>query len=222
MNISSDYLKKVFFVLLFVCENLKKGKRIESTHHSRFYPLRALEINQVPNIIMITVYWKKSKGFSQKNYDEIIINLDFHKITCPCGQTGQFIKHGKYIRFIKTPEGLIPLEIKRLKCQACLKTHALLPEFIVPYSKILLNDQLSIIKSNEKKISYESVMLSNPLIDVDNISYVIKQYLSHWKEKLFSFGINLNQKITQSCFSFFKKQFMQIKRGSNILFLQTT
>jgi len=171
---------------------------------------------------MITIFLEKSKGSGQKYYDNLINNLDFHKLTCPCGQTGQLIKHGKYTRSIKTPEGLIPLEINRLKCTACLKTHALLPEFIVPYSRILLKDHLSIIESYEDKRSYEAIMLSNPLIDIDNISYVIKQYRLYWKEKLFAFGIKLNQMITQSCFSIFKRQFMQIKRGSNILFLQTT
>lgn len=173
-------------------------------------------------MIMVTVSSQKIKGFSQKYYDNLIINLDFHKLICPCGQTGQLIKHGKYTRSVKTPEKLMPLEIKRLKCKACSKTHALMPEFLVPYSRILLEDHLSIIENFENNISNDGVMFSNPFIDKDNISYVIKQYRLHWKEKLIAFDIKLNQSIAESCFSFFKRQFMQIKRVSNILFLQPT
>ncbi len=171
---------------------------------------------------MITISSPKIKSFSQKNYNEIIDNLPFHSITCTCGQIGQLIRHGYYTRSIKTPEGLKTLDILRVKCNFCNKTHALLLEFIVPYSRIVLKNHLSIIKSYENRQSYEPIMLSNPNIDECNISYVIKQYLCHWKQKLFAFGLNINDSITKNCFSIFERQFMQIKRGLNIFFLETT
>lgn len=171
---------------------------------------------------MITIFLEKIKAYSQKNYNIFFSNLEIHKLTCPCGQIGLLIKHGKYNRSIKTPEGLVPLEIQRLKCKVCLKTHAIMPEFIVPYSRILLEDHISIIENYENNLSNKSIMLSNPFIDENNIVYVIKQYLKHWKEKLIAFDIKINQHISQSCFSFFKRQFMQIKRCLNILFLPTT
>src|SRR5690554_6545786 len=171
---------------------------------------------------MITIFSPKIKGFCQKNYNEIIDNLQFHSITCTCGQIGQLIRHGYYTRSIKTPEGLKPLNVLSVKCKSSTKTDALLLEFIVPYSRMVLKDHLSIIKRYENKQSYEPIMLSNPNIDESNISYVIKQYLCHWKQKLFAFGLSINNCITKNCISVFKRQFMQIKRGLNIFFLETT
>jgi len=171
---------------------------------------------------MITIFSPKIKGFCQKNYNEIIDNLQFHSITCTCGQTGQLIKHGYYTRSIKTPVGLINLKILRVKCKCCKKTHAVLLDFIVPYSRISLKDHLLIIKSYENKQSYDPIMLSNPYIDEGNIAYVIKQYINHWKQRLLAFGLIINKCIVKNCFSVFKRQFMQIKRCLNILFLETT
>jgi hypothetical protein len=65
-------------------------------------------------------------------------------------------------------------------------------------------------------------MLLNPYIDEGNIVYVIKQYLHHWKQKLFAFGLSINNCLIKNCFFVFKRQFMQIKRTLNILFLETT
>ena len=171
---------------------------------------------------MITISSPKIKSFSQKNYNEIIDKLQFHSISCTCGQKGQLIRHGYYTRSIKTPSGLKSLKILRVKCNHCNRTHAILLDFIVPYSRITLEDHLAIIKSFESKQSYEPIMLLNPYIDEGNIVYVIKQYLHHWKQKLFAFGLSINNCLIKNCFFVFKRQFMQIKRTLNILFLETT
>ncbi len=44
-------------------------------------------------------------------------------------------RHGRYTR--KTPYYLGPIYIQRVYCKNCKKTHALLPCYIIPYSRVL-------------------------------------------------------------------------------------
>ena len=167
---------------------------------------------------MITIFAEKIKSFSQKNYNRIIDDLPFHKLSCTCEQKGCLIKHGYYNRSIKSPEGLVELSILRVRCKSCKKTHAIIPSWIIPYSRILYHDQISIIYSYLNHLSFEPIMLLNLLIDEGNIRYIIHQYLTHWKERIASFGGDVHSLIIKSCFKHFSRQFMQIKCTPNILF----
>lgn len=167
---------------------------------------------------MITILTDKIKSFSQKNYIKFINELPFHKLSCTCKQKGSLIKHGYYSRSIKSPEGFIKLSILRVYCKSCKKTHAILPSWIIPYSRILCHDQVSIIHSYLNHLSFEPIMLSNLLIDESNIRYVIQQYLAHWKERIASFNGFLSDFTVKECFKHFSRQFMQIKCTPNILF----
>lgn len=167
---------------------------------------------------MITIFQKKIKSFSQNKYNNIILKLPFHKLSCTCGIRGLLIKHGYYSRSIKLPEGLIKLSILRVRCQSCKKTHAILPCYIVPYSRILYPDQVTIIHSYTHHLSFEPIMLSNLLIDENNIRYIINQYLAHWKERIASFVGTVESSVFTHCFKHFNRQFMQIKSTPNILF----
>jgi hypothetical protein len=84
---------------------------------------------------MITNLNIKIKYLTQDNCNKFIENIDFHKLSCSCGMSGQLIKHAYYDRHIKMPEGVITLTILRVKCTCCGKTHAIFPESIVPYSR---------------------------------------------------------------------------------------
>lgn len=167
---------------------------------------------------MITIILDKIKSFSQNNYNEFIDDLPFHRISCTCKQKGCLVKHGYYNRSIKSTDGLLRLSILRVRCKSCGKTHAILPSWIVPYSRILYRDQVSIIHSFLNRLSFEPIMISNLLIDENNIRYIIHQYLAHWKERIASFGGVVHVSVMKSCFKHFSRQFMQIKCTPNILF----
>lgn len=167
---------------------------------------------------MITILLDNCKSFSQKNYNNFINTLAFHGLSCTCGQKGLLIKHGYYKRLIKTTGGYVQLKILRVKCKSCLITHAILPSFIVPYSRVLYHDHVTIIHSYLHHLSYEPIMLSNLLIDESNINYIIGQYLRHWKERIASFRGDVNSSVFTSCFKYFSRHFMQIKCTPNILF----
>lgn len=170
---------------------------------------------------MITITAYKIKSFSQKSYDEFIKSIDIGRMTCSCGLSGQLIKHAYYSRLVKTPDGIITLRILRVKCKHCGRTHAIFPEAIVPYSQILINDHLSIIKAYNTGTSFESIMMSNEYIDESNIRYIIHQYLRHWKEHIAAFGLSLTDSVhalVTKCLKTVKRQFMQIKCITNVLF----
>lgn len=167
---------------------------------------------------MITNLNIKIKHLTQENYNKFIKNIDFNKLSCSCGISGQLIKHAYYDRHIKTSNGVINLTIIRVKCKSCGKTHAIFPECIVPYSQILLSDHISIINAYHNGSSFEPIMIANELIDESNIFYIIKQYQQYWKERIISFKISLDLSVSKECLKFFKKQFMQIKCTPNILF----
>ncbi len=89
---------------------------------------------------MITLFVEKNNTLTQKFYNDLISNLQLHKLTCTCGKSGCLLVHGYYKRSIKVPSGKIHFRICRVKCAFCGKTHALLPSSIVPYSQLPLAD----------------------------------------------------------------------------------
>lgn len=173
---------------------------------------------------MITLFVEENNPLTPSFYNQVINNLQFHMLTCPCGHSGCLSVHGYYHRYIKSPTGKLRFRICRVKCECCGHTHAILLSSMVPYSQVSTNDQISIINNYLNKISQASVMNNNPSIDEGCFRYVIRNYLKYWHEKLRSESINLSpfRQLINSCFSFFSYQFMQIKNTLNILFLNTT
>ncbi len=119
----------------------------------------------------------------------------------------------------------IILHICRVKCSShCNKTHALLPTFIVPYSQVSFPDQVEIISCYECSHSYSDLMEKTPSIDENCIHSIIRRYALHWLERVLSFKLSISTSIhfIQLCFSHFSRQFMQIRKTPNILFLTPT
>jgi hypothetical protein len=167
---------------------------------------------------MITISANKIKSFSQKSYTSFIDSEVLHQLPCPCGQKGCLTKHAYYTRSIKCPDGFVLLKILRVLCKSCKKTHGIIPQWIVPYSQVLLRDHLKIISSYLNHFSFKPIMQSNTYIDEGNVRYVIHQFLRHWKERLATYALPLDNEISCACFSFYRRQFMQIKCTPNILF----
>lgn len=168
---------------------------------------------------MITYLNTDDNTYTQKDYDKFLNSISIHNLPCTCNVSGHFIKHGYYRRYIKTPLKKVPLLILRVKCKHCGKTHAVFPTCIVPYSQHLLKDQLTIIQSYQKNISLVPFMESNLCIDEANIATIIKRFKLHWKERLISINTSLFSDIRNlviNCFTSYRKQFMQIKRGFNL------
>ena len=173
---------------------------------------------------MITLLVEENNPLTPNFYNDLINNLQFHQLTCPCGHSGCLSVHGYYCRYIKLPTGKIPFRICRVICECCHHTHAILLSSMVPYSQVSLSDHISIIRNYVSESSQKSLMNENPLIDESSYRYIIRMYKNHWHEKLKSERVHLSPMpaLIKSCFSFFIRQFMQIKNTPNILFLNTT
>ena len=154
-------------------------------------------------------------NINQTKYDEIINNLDLYRLICPkCGHSNLTI-HGYYSRRLKTRTGTIYLRILRVICKACGSTHALLLSCIVPYSSIDLDGHIRIIANDDVNGLMEEI---ND-IDESNVTYVIRMFNKHYKQRLLSLRISVSDDdLVFNCFKHFKRQFMQIKYTSNILF----
>ena len=171
---------------------------------------------------MITIYLPKSNQFPQEDhqraYDELIDQIPFHQLRCTCGRCGDLIRHGSYTRKIKVSLGYLRLRINRVICKACNKTHALTPDWLIPYSSILLKDQVQILQAHLAGESMEPIMAEQPVIDESAIGYIIRQFKRHWLPRLTAFQIPLDKNIVPACFRAFGRQLMQIKCTPNLLF----
>ena len=96
---------------------------------------------------MITLFVSDFKYISQDIYDRETVPLQLHRLTCPsCGHSACLTVHGYYTRSVHTPNGPVSLRILRVKC-SCGRTHAILLSSLVPYSRVLLADQVKIAAS---------------------------------------------------------------------------
>ncbi len=73
-------------------------------------------------------------------YTQFIVTLNLYRLECNhCHCRGECIRHGYYVRgYMLEPSDLdkgTRIRILRVKCKHCGKTHAVLPEEIVPYLK---------------------------------------------------------------------------------------
>lgn len=153
----------------------------------------------------------------QMKYEKSIEELELHRITCPhCGKPGFLIKHGCYSRSIRLQCEKVTLKIQRMFCKYCKKTHALLPDLIVPYSQITLEDQRDAI------LCPEALLKRNDLIDESEIYRIRRMYRKVWEQRLLSAGIKLDTELTKKCFLYYRMQFMQIRRGCCGLFAPPT
>ncbi len=173
---------------------------------------------------MITILADNCNPISQNLYDNILNSLQHHQLRCSCGHSGCLSVHGYYNRDVKYEDTCVTLRICRVICSLCKTTHALLLSSIVPYSQISLHDQVTIIECHKGSKDFTTIMEAHPSIDESNIRYVIKQYLCHWLERLLAASLSLcsSTAFIERCFSSFNRQFMQIKRTPNILFLKPT
>lgn len=169
---------------------------------------------------MITVFVSENNPISQKSYDDAMDRLDPFRLPCTCGCSGSLIRYGSYRRHVKADGAKFPLIIRRLLCQSCRRSHALIPSSLVPYSQIPLEDQVSLIEAFEQGGSPDAVLDENPEMDERTPFRLIRMYLLYWRQRLLSERIALRPlvRLTRQCLSLFGKQFMQIKNTPNIFF----
>ena len=169
---------------------------------------------------MITIYSDfYYSELTQKIYNHIINSLNLLALVCPaCGNSGCMVVHGYYSRGVKTTNGFLSLCVMRVKCKVCKRTHALLPDSVIPYSFIQNKDAIRILTNDNVK----KLMEDNTLINESDIFHLRSLYNHFFKQLIISYQIKLDYSVTYNCLLTFFRSFMQIRRGVNILFKPST
>lgn len=163
---------------------------------------------------MISVYVRDFNGFiSQDIYDSIINQIDLNTVKCNCGHYGVEL-FAYYERYVIAASGKVYLRITRVKCPFCNKSHALLPSFIIPYSHVLLDDQIRIISNDDK----EGLMAEKPEIDDGCVNRIRRNYNRFFRERMLSFGFSFEDDVVLLCYRHFKTNFNQIRRCNYVLY----
>ena len=173
---------------------------------------------------MILISVSNYNRFSQNYYNSVINNLQLHRLTCSCGHSACLSIHAYYNRSVFLPDGVYPLRICRVRCSECGRTHAILLSSLVPYDRISLSDQYTVICAYEDGTDRNAVCEHNPSIDENNVKSIIRRYTRFWRQRILSESICLTEipSIVRRCCSFYSMQFMQIRGAPAKLFSLTT
>lgn len=174
------------------------------------------------DMLMITVITEECNEISQDFYNAAMDSIQTSQMECSCGHSGCLVGHGAYTRSLKTALGKIPLQIRRVQCNFCNATHALMLSGIVPYSQVPLVDHAAIASSYENGGSGMEAMDKNPELSPSQVFYILSLYIRLWRQRLLSEHIPLSPALTAPCLRCFGRQFMQIKSTRNVLFTPPT
>ena len=139
-------------------------KRLKSLR-AKFDFSRGPKKTTASNKAMITLNIPQDKKITQKSYDEILGGLGCIVWSARAAGAPEDLRGmGVTGRGIKIRGELIKLRIVRVKCENCGKTHAPLPSYIVPYTRICLEERSEIVRQSEGERNYGAVMNGNALM----------------------------------------------------------
>lgn len=138
------------------------------------------------------------------NYLKFIANLEVKTIKCPNCDTSEMERHGYYRRYINISGVKYYIRILRVRCKVCGHTHAILPDFIIPYLHEPMIDMINVITARASS-SFE-----------DNLNKIKYKIRKKWEPMLYSLGLTFKHelyKLVLLCSKKFKMCIMQIHRG---------
>ncbi len=150
--------------------------------------------------------------YSQDNYDNDIRSLNIYRCKCPvCGSVGFFHFHAKYERYLSDSDSVIV--VKRIMCEACHTTHALLPDVIIPnryFSSPFIMRLFSLYLKDRLSLSQLSCALH---ISIQCACSLVSFFEKH-HHQLFNIissclNISFDQSFNNEYFSLFHLFFMQ-------------
>ena len=152
---------------------------------------------------MITLDFNSFKS-DINNYYKKIAEIDVLTIKCPnCGHHNME-RHGYYKRYIIINGNKYSIRILRVRCKMCGHTHALLPDFIVPYLHLPITSLQQLITSDNNTSEDETIIK------------LIRKIKKKWEPVILSLGLNFKTKLSELvflCSKAFRWCFMQIHRG---------
>ena len=164
---------------------------------------------------MIILISKKSNIFVE-NFEEFLElynkQCDFFDLECPFCHDNNFEKWGGYKRTVHYLDNnhtlqSRPIKIKRLRCKSCNKTHALIPEIIVPYRQPVLDVMLHSI--NDDLISYSFPFSFET---VNNWKRIFKHKFLPFLKTMIINSTNIIKELLSNPFSYYIKYFRTTKQ----------
>ena len=126
---------------------------------------------------MIIHYSTKVKKFSKKNIYEYEQTENFNIRNCPHCGSDDYIKWGSYKRnvvyFKNNQKCENTIEIKRIRCNNCKKTHSIIPAFLVPYKVHILE---YIVETIKHKNVHSKITLTEKKYSIS------RQLITYWEE----------------------------------------
>jgi transposase-like protein len=135
---------------------------------------------------MIRLFTALCKSVLEKLSDEAIFQdatdgFRYYNEQCPyCGAEGKLSPYGDYFRYLVSYDGekIIVSRISplRFECASCGKTHALLPDILIPYSPYSLRFMLTVLVAYFER--------STTVLDVCVYYGIAISTLYAWKQRL--------------------------------------
>lgn len=170
---------------------------------------------------MLAGIFSNFKTITPEKYNDVTAKLELHYIHCNCGHAGCLVRHGYYSRKLKTSRGTYIFKILRVKCKECGRTHAILPELIVPYSQLPVDSQHEMLLHSLGSEALEYLLSQNPDITESDVLRVRARFRKYWRERLAAAFTDLNAALTvllDRCYKCFFRQFMQVRHGIYLRF----
>lgn len=146
-----------------------------------FVKRQSSEYYHPKHTFMITLFYENDKLFNQDTYDNIISQIDLFTLECPtCHHSGCLIKHARYNRTFRVSHSIITVKITRVLCKECGHTHAILLCDFIPYSQILIDDQLDILTNdNDQEIlACSNFYKFDDQLKIDDHTYIIQSIIT--------------------------------------------
>lgn len=139
-----------------------------------------------------------------EKYRIFIANIEVKTIKCPNCNALDMERHGYYKRYVNIRGKKHYIRILRVRCKVCGQTHAVLPNFVIPYLHEPIIDMYNMISS------------SNTSNIEENLYKTILKIKKKWSPMLHSLMLTFKhslKELVHYCYKAFNMCIMQIHRG---------
>ncbi|WP_249028573.1 DUF6431 domain-containing protein [Tannockella kyphosi] len=144
----------------------------------------------------------------QQYFIDFYQSIPLEELTCPnCG--ARLIRYGTYSRTLKTNGKSNSIQIQRVCCTNIYCTcrhHALIPSVLLPCCQLLSKDIFVILHAYHTHSTYDSILSTNPLLDLRWIQHIIHRFINYCSIE--SISILSNNTFLENYFYHYNRGFM--------------
>ena len=149
--------------------------------------------------------------YINQQYSMKMEHLNPYSIECSCRCKGSCIKYGKYPRKLIVNDNPICINIQRVYCKNCHKTHAILPTFIIPYELHTMDYVLDLVHQ------YKDETISSADYELKRYIEIFKSWMVRFKAIEYSMSDDIEEVITFSAYHYGMCFMQNLKRKNSKL-----